>query len=122
MLSKCCCKLHKYIQNIKVCVHNIRFIIRQKKKKCVFPIDPKILPLTLTFFMPKKKNRSVKSGNSSPFPCLFQTSTIDGRLTVAILTLSDKRLIETDLLKTGFLFEFSSFPCTFDRCYIIKSS
>ena len=30
--------------------------------------------------------------------------------------LSDKRLIETDLLKTGFLFEFSSFPCTFDRC------
>jgi hypothetical protein len=30
-------------------------------------------------------------------------------LTVAILTLSDKRLIETDLLKTGFLFEFSSF-------------
>ena len=26
------------------------------------------------------------------------------------------RLIETDLLKTGFLFEFSSFPCTFDRC------
>ena len=37
-------------------------------------------------------------------------------LTVAILTLSDKCLIETDLLKTGFLFEFSSFPCTFDRC------
>ena len=33
-------------------------------------------------------------------------------LTVAILTLSDKHLIETDLLKTG----FSSFPCTFDRC------
>jgi hypothetical protein len=32
-------------------------------------------------------------------------------LTVAILTLSGKRLIETDLLKTGFLFEFSSFPC-----------
>jgi hypothetical protein len=31
------------------------------------------------------------------------------RLTVAILTLSDKPLIETDLLKTGFLFEFSSF-------------
>jgi len=43
-------------------------------------------------------------------------------LTVAILTLSDKRLIETDLLKTGFLFEFSSFPCTFDRCYIINAS
>jgi hypothetical protein len=38
------------------------------------------------------------------------------RLTVAILTLSDIRLIETDLLKTGFLFEFYSFPCTFDRC------
>ena len=39
------------------------------------------------------------------------------RLTVAILTLSDKRLIETDLLKTGFLFEFSSFPCTFDLMF-----
>jgi hypothetical protein len=26
-----------------------------KKKICVFPIDPKILPLTLRFFMPKKK-------------------------------------------------------------------
>jgi hypothetical protein len=37
-------------------------------------------------------------------------------LTVAILTISDQRFIETDLLKTGFLFEFSSFPCTFDRC------
>ena len=30
---------------------------------------------TLTFFMPKK-NRSAKSRNSSPFPCLFLTSTI----------------------------------------------
>jgi hypothetical protein len=39
-----------------------------------------------------------------------------GLLTVEILTLSDKRLTETDLLKTGFLFEVSSFPCTFDRC------
>ena len=44
----------------------------RQKKKYVFPIDPKILPPTLTFFMPKKKNRLAKSGNSSPFP----TSTI----------------------------------------------
>jgi hypothetical protein len=65
-------------------------------------------------FYAKKNNRKAKSGNSSPFPCLFPTSTIDAWL--AILTLSDERLIETDLLKTGFLFEFSSFPCTFDRC------
>jgi hypothetical protein len=35
-----------------------------------------------------------------------------GRDFFAILTLSDKRLIETYLLKTG----FSSFPCTYDRC------
>jgi hypothetical protein len=34
---------------------------------------------------------------------LFGLSNMD-ILTVAILTLSDKRLIETDLLKTGFLF------------------
>jgi hypothetical protein len=35
--------------------------------------------LTLTFFMPKKNNRSSKFGNSSPFPfpCLFSTSTIE---------------------------------------------
>ena len=41
----------------------------------------------LLFFvcLGQKKNRSVKSGNSSPFPCLFLTS------------------------------KFSSFPCTFDR-------
>ena len=25
---------------------------KAQKKKCVFPIDPKILPPTLTFFMP----------------------------------------------------------------------
>jgi hypothetical protein len=37
------------------------------------------------------------------------------------LTLFDKRLIDTDLLKTGFLFEFSSFSCTFDRCFSIRN-
>ena len=47
---------------------------------------------------------------------MFVSDFNNRRLTVAILTLSDKRLIETDLLKIGFLFEFSSFPCTFDRC------
>jgi hypothetical protein len=47
---------------------------------------------------------------------MFVSDFNNRRLTVATLTLSDKRLIETDLLKTGFLFEFSSFPCTFDRC------
>ena len=41
------------------------------KKMCVSdrPTDPNI-------FYAKKKNRSTKSGNSSLFPCLFQTSTI----------------------------------------------
>jgi hypothetical protein len=29
--------------------------VKAKKKICVLPIDPKILLLTLTFFMPKKK-------------------------------------------------------------------
>jgi hypothetical protein len=77
---------------------------QKNKIKCVFPIDPNI------FYAPKN-NRSTKSANTSPFP----TSTNRG-LTVAILTLSDERLIETDFLKTCFLFEFSSFPCTFDRC------
>jgi hypothetical protein len=40
------------------------------------PTDPKILPPTLTFLC-QKNNRSAKSGNSSLFPCLFPTSTID---------------------------------------------
>jgi hypothetical protein len=52
---------------------------KTKKKICVFPIDPKMLTLTLTFFMPKK-NRSAKSGNSSLFPCLFPNSKIDAWL------------------------------------------
>jgi hypothetical protein len=56
--------------------------------------------------MPKKNNRSAKSGSVSDFN--------NRCLTVAILTLSYKHLIETDLLKTGFLFEFSSFLSTFD--------
>jgi hypothetical protein len=30
---------------------------KTKKKICVFPIDPKMLTLTLTFFMPKKIDR-----------------------------------------------------------------
>ena len=47
---------------------------------------------------------------------MFVSDFNNRRLTVVILTLSDKCLIEMDLLKTGFLFEFSSFPCTFDRC------
>ena len=41
------------------------------------PTDLKILPPTLTFFMPKKKNRLAKSRNLSPFPCLFPTSIIE---------------------------------------------
>ena len=62
------------------------------------PIDPNILPpiLTVSVFVSDFNNR-----------CLI----------VTILTLSDKCLIETDLLKIGFLFEFSfAFPCTFERC------
>jgi hypothetical protein len=43
------------------------------------PTDPKILPPTLTFLC-QKNNRSAKSGNSSLFPCLFPTSTIDAWL------------------------------------------
>ena len=80
-------------------------------KVCVSnrPTDPKILPPTLTFFMPQKiTDRQIVSVS------VFVSDFKNRRLTVAILTLSDKRLIETDSLKTGFLFEFSSFPCTFD--------
>ena len=65
------------------------------QRKNVFPID---------HFYANNNNRSAKSISVSDFN--------NRRLTVAILTISDKRLIETDLLKTGFLFEFSSCPCT----------
>jgi hypothetical protein len=39
------------------------------------------------------------------------------RRTFGMTALSDNHLIETDLLKTGFLFEFSSFPCTFGSMF-----
>ena len=80
-----------------------------KKKMCVSdrPTDPKILPPILTFIYSKKKQ-------TFKIRKFVSVSDFNNRhLTVAILTLSDKRLIETDLLKTSFLFEFSSFPCTF---------
>jgi hypothetical protein len=32
-----------------------QLVSKAKKKICVLPIDPTILLLTLTFFMPKKK-------------------------------------------------------------------
>jgi len=61
-------------------------LLGQKKRICVFPTDPKILPPTLTFFMPKKKidrqNREIRPR----FRVCFR------------------------------LQQFSSFPCTFDRC------
>ena len=77
------------------------------------PTNPKILPPTLPFFMPKKIDRK-----NPEIRLRFRVFSDfnNRRLTVAILTLSDKPLIETDLLKTCFLFEFSSFSYTFDRC------
>ena len=49
----------------------IDFLLGQKKICVHFrSTDPN------TFYA-KKNNRSAKSGNSSPFPCLFPTSTID---------------------------------------------
>ena len=55
-------------------VINVRMKLNlgQKKNVCVSnrPTDPNI-------FYAKKNNRSAKSGNSSLFPCLFLTSTID---------------------------------------------
>ena len=33
----------------------LEYMLRPNIKICVFPIDPKILPPTLTFFMPKKE-------------------------------------------------------------------
>jgi hypothetical protein len=55
------------------------------QKKCVFPINPEIRLISVF------------------------VSDFNNKRTVAILTLFDERLIEMDLLKTGFLFEFSSF-------------
>jgi hypothetical protein len=57
---------------------------------------------TLTFLIPPKK----KIGKIGKFACIFMfvSDFNNRRLTVAILTLSDKRLIAMDLLKTGFLF------------------
>jgi hypothetical protein len=71
--------LYDYIVRFgeKIKILFLNQFLRPKKIICVLPIDPKILPPTLTFFMPKKNNRSAKSGNSSPFQCLFPTSTID---------------------------------------------
>jgi hypothetical protein len=54
---------------------NIHF----QKKMCVSdrPTDPKILPATLTFFMPKKIIDRQNPEIRLPFPYLFPTSTID---------------------------------------------
>jgi hypothetical protein len=90
--------------------------LKPKKDMCVSdrPTDSEILQPTLTFCMPEKKiDRQIRKFVSVS---VFVSDFNNRRLTVAILTLSDKRLTETDLLKTGFLFEVSSFPCTFDRC------
>ena len=70
-------------------------MIRPKKNMCVSgrPTDPKILPLTLTFFMPKKKKKKKKIDQQNPeirlrfcvcfrlqqfssFPCTFGTKNI----------------------------------------------
>ena len=81
----------------------------KKKNMCVSdrPTNPNI------FYAKKKIDRQ---NPEIRLRFVFVSDFNTRRLTVAILTLSDKRLIEADLLKTGFLFEFSSFPCTFDRC------
>jgi hypothetical protein len=57
---------------------------------------------TLTFNMPKKIIDRLNPEIRLRF--VFVSDFNNRRLTVAILMLSDKRLIETDLLKTGFLF------------------
>ena len=64
------------------------FIKAKTKNMCISgrPIDPKILPPTLTFFMPKKKID-------------WQNPEIRLRFRVCFR-----------------LQQFSSFPCTFDRC------
>jgi hypothetical protein len=70
-------------------------ILGPKKYICMFPIDPNI------FYSKKEKRKKKKIGIIQKF---VSVSDFNNRsLTVAILTLSDKRLIETDLLKTGFL-------------------
>jgi hypothetical protein len=65
------------------------YLIRPKKI-CVFPIDR----LTLTFFMPTniidRQNPEIRLR----FRICFRLN--NRRLTIAILMLSDKRLIETD--------------------------
>ena len=61
-----------FYRYVNLCNDQYTFVPKAKKKICVFPVDRP----TLTFFMPKKKNRLANSGNSSPFPCLFPTSTI----------------------------------------------
>ena len=63
-----------------------RFSTKAKKKICVFPTDRKILTPTPTFFMPKKKID-------------WQNPEIRLRFRVCFR-----------------LQQFSSFPCTFDRC------
>ena len=63
-----------------------------------FAADPNI-------FMPKKIDRQ----NPEIRLISVFVSDFNNKRTVAILTLFDERLIEMDLLKTGFLFEFSSF-------------
>ena len=74
--------------------------IRPKKNMCVSdrPTDPK-------FFYAKKN----KIGKIRKFVSVsvFVSDFNNRRLTVAILMLPDKQLIETDLLKTGFLFEYT---------------
>ena len=64
------------VKHMKEC-QKVQKAKAKKKNMCVSdrPTDPKILPPTLTFFMPIK-NGSAKSGNLSQFPCLFPTSTI----------------------------------------------
>jgi hypothetical protein len=52
---------------------------KAKQKICVFPINPKILPPTLTFFMPKEKIDR-QNPEILLFQCLFPNSTIDAWL------------------------------------------
>ena len=77
--------LYDYIVRFgeKIKILFLNQFLRPKKIICVLPIDPKILPPTLTFFMPKKK----KIDRQNPE------------------------------IRLRFRFQqFSSFPCTFDRC------
>jgi hypothetical protein len=86
------------------------------------PTDPKILPPALTFFMPKKI-----IDRQNPEICLrFRVC-----FRLQQLTLSDKRLIETDLLKTGgvtldyctifpYTLSFRHFTFTFEPTNVIS--